>query len=158
MALVDCPDCGTSVSDAAVQCPQCGRPNPGAAIAESNSAPVPPPLPRKPWSGSMVGAIVLIGALLAGMVANQVSGAATYSAFLDRQQRIFCPHPGSIMVGARSSRLCACAVARDREYRGTLGGPWRFSPIYLELVDALPSNNNYLSRHYPPCRSITGEL
>ena len=26
MALVTCPDCGRSVSDAAVACPQCGRP------------------------------------------------------------------------------------------------------------------------------------
>ena len=64
MALINCPDCGTEVSDAALACPKCARP---IAAAVTHIAP-PPPTPKK---GTKIGSVLLAFLLVGGWVYYQ---------------------------------------------------------------------------------------
>ena len=75
MALIDCPDCGTQVSDMAAACPNCARPIAKNTPVQPNPAPVATPPPVAPvasggvlgwlkWVGGGVLAAVVIGAII----------------------------------------------------------------------------------------------
>nr|WP_199040235.1 hypothetical protein [Dyella sp. ASV24] len=76
MALIECPDCKSSVSDAAPACPKCGRP-----IAAATS-PLPPRTPVQRKRSQMLPALVVLigGALLWGLWG---AGRNTHPAFPD---------------------------------------------------------------------------
>lgn len=55
MALIDCPDCGVKVSDAAPACPKCSRPMKATTIEATG----------KQWKvGQLIGGIVLVFGIL----------------------------------------------------------------------------------------------
>lgn len=60
MALVTCPDCAASVSDAAPACPQCGRPTTGTAQAEAAKGEVAKFLDPKANARSCLGCIAVV--------------------------------------------------------------------------------------------------
>ena len=61
MALIQCPECGTEVSEAAAACPKCGHPLKATPAGGVN--------PRDPVHliGIILGAIILIGLVLFGV-------------------------------------------------------------------------------------------
>lgn len=61
MALIKCPECGKQVSDAAKSCPECGYP-----IATDNS--FSPTASNKPNYKLMIGAAVVIGIIITGII------------------------------------------------------------------------------------------
>ena len=73
MALINCPDCGTEVSDAAAACPKCARPI-ASAVAHVGSTPPTPPTPKK---GAGVGSVLLVLLLVGGWVYYQTTVSST---------------------------------------------------------------------------------
>jgi TonB family protein len=63
MPLVNCPECGGTVSSAAPTCPRCGHPHPGRPVA-----PVAPPPARGVSPGVLILGILVVGALVMGVL------------------------------------------------------------------------------------------
>lgn len=68
MALIQCPDCGSEVSDAAPTCPKCGRPIAPPAPVTVNVAPPAPQKPVKPAKKNSGCAPVILVAIIAFVV------------------------------------------------------------------------------------------
>lgn len=58
MPLLNCPDCKTEVSSAAISCPKCGRPFASSAAADAG---------KKLWFGRIVYCVVFVAAILAAI-------------------------------------------------------------------------------------------
>src|SRR6266516_8081167 len=72
MALIKCSECGKDVSDKATACPNCGAPpSSGRAGQRRDNAPV--RVVRAGWRWEAIGALLVIGGLIAG-VAGASSG------------------------------------------------------------------------------------
>jgi len=75
MALINCPDCGTEVSDAAAVCPKCARPIAPAGVPV-RSTPSTPPTSKK---GAGAGSVLLVILLVGGWVYYQTTVSSTSS-------------------------------------------------------------------------------
>lgn len=81
MALIECPDCGKQVSDAATSCISCGRPLRGNSQSvdprKTRETPVLIEQSAKPFKGGMLlGVGIVILALIIGMASPTSGGAA----------------------------------------------------------------------------------
>ena len=66
MALIKCSECGNEVSDKATACPNCGAPpSSGHARQRRDNAPV--RVVRAGWRWEAIGALLVIGGLIAGV-------------------------------------------------------------------------------------------
>jgi predicted amidophosphoribosyltransferase len=66
MALIKCSECGKDVSDKATACPNCGAPI-GSERAPQRRANTPVRVVRAGWRWEAIGALLVIGGLIAGM-------------------------------------------------------------------------------------------
>jgi TonB family protein len=72
MSLVNCPECGGSVSSAAPACPHCGYPRAGAPVPPSGGWPGAATPSRGVSAGWLIFGIVAVGALMLGLVGLRV--------------------------------------------------------------------------------------
>jgi hypothetical protein len=72
MALIKCSECGKDVSDKATACPNCGAPI-GSERAPQRRGNTPVRVVRAGWRWEAIGALLVIGGLIAG-VAGANSG------------------------------------------------------------------------------------
>ncbi len=66
MALINCSECGKDVSDKAAACPNCGAPL-GSAHTGQRRDNVPVRVVRAGWRWEAIGAVLVIGGLIAGI-------------------------------------------------------------------------------------------
>jgi endogenous inhibitor of DNA gyrase (YacG/DUF329 family) len=72
VALIKCPECGKEVSDKATACPNCGAP-PSRANKRQRRDNAPVRVVRAGWRWEAIGALLVIGGLIAGF-AGATSG------------------------------------------------------------------------------------
>ena len=66
MALIKCSECGKEVSDKATACPNCGAP-PSSGQARQRRDNPPVRVVRAGWRWEAIGALLVIGGLIAGV-------------------------------------------------------------------------------------------
>ncbi len=66
MALIKCSECGKEVSDKATACPNCGAP-PSSGLARQRRDNAPVRVVRAGWRWEAIGALLVIGGLIAGV-------------------------------------------------------------------------------------------
>ena len=67
MALIKCSECGKDVSDKATACPNCGAPPAGNGRTRQRRDNAPVRVVRAGWRWEAIGALLVIGGLIAGV-------------------------------------------------------------------------------------------
>jgi hypothetical protein len=73
MALIKCSECGKEVSDKATACPNCGAPPASEGRTRQHRDNTPVRVVRADWRWEAIGALLVIGGLIAG-IAGASSG------------------------------------------------------------------------------------
>ena len=168
MALVDCPDCGTQVSDRASACPNCARPRPGLADGESAGEVV------GAWAQGVttrlgevqeraqglsrrkVIAWLVIGGLVALLGVNYATGYQRYQEVVaERFPR--CTRDSILIWSTTTEELTGyCSCLRTGTFSTNyVEGPFYESPIFLALQPNISGfvRNDLWFRERAECRA-----